>query len=301
MLLRCGGRGPWRAKLYEVVLHSDELAIEVHKTVGFRTAVFDLSPVPPELVSAAYLRWLLDSALHANINLIRIWGGGSYPSQEFLSLCDQLGIMVWMDAMFAAPSIPFHSFWMRGRYDNYTKGELHGTGEHYGYDASKAFDIDTYPRSRFMVEFGMFSLPSIYTLDRILTPLPQLFDQLLRPSCAPQASASGKPHVSLFCRSRPERTRAAATYFFSPPLTSPPPRPRQVLHRWSYSSQLFQSSTFQPDRRLPPFRAQPARNRGLIVWQLNDVWEGTSWSSIEYGGRWKMLHYALAKVQSQLP
>jgi len=33
---------------------------------------------------------------------------------------------------------------------------------------------------------------------------------------------------------------------------------------------------------------------GSIYWQLNDIWQGASWASIEYGGRWKVLHY-LAK------
>ena len=34
---------------------------------------------------------------------------------------------------------------------------------------------------------------------------------------------------------------------------------------------------------------------GSIIWQLNDVWPGPSWSSIEYNGKWKLLHYELKK------
>jgi len=30
---------------------------------------------------------------------------------------------------------------------------------------------------------------------------------------------------------------------------------------------------------------------GAIYWQFNDIWQGPTWSSLEYGGRWKMLHY----------
>ncbi|XP_042338542.1 beta-mannosidase-like, partial [Plectropomus leopardus] len=30
---------------------------------------------------------------------------------------------------------------------------------------------------------------------------------------------------------------------------------------------------------------------GALYWQLNDVWQAPSWSSIEFGGKWKMLHY----------
>lgn len=34
---------------------------------------------------------------------------------------------------------------------------------------------------------------------------------------------------------------------------------------------------------------------GALYWQLNDIWQGASWASIEYGGRWKMLHYYAKK------
>lgn len=30
---------------------------------------------------------------------------------------------------------------------------------------------------------------------------------------------------------------------------------------------------------------------GVLYWQLNDIWQGPSWSSLEYNGNWKMLHY----------
>ena len=29
---------------------------------------------------------------------------------------------------------------------------------------------------------------------------------------------------------------------------------------------------------------------GALYWQLNDIWEGQSWASIEFGGKWKVLH-----------
>lgn len=37
---------------------------------------------------------------------------------------------------------------------------------------------------------------------------------------------------------------------------------------------------------------------GALYWMLNDVWQGPSWSSIEYGGRWKILHYYAKKFFS---
>jgi len=38
-----------------------------------------------------------------------------------------------------------------------------------------------------------------------------------------------------------------------------------------------------------------ANTMGAIYWQLNQIWQGPSWSSLEYGGRWKMLHYYVKK------
>lgn len=46
-------------------------------------------------------RQLIDSCIKANFNMIRIWGGGVYPAEAFLDYCDQTGIMVWQDFMFA--------------------------------------------------------------------------------------------------------------------------------------------------------------------------------------------------------
>lgn len=42
-------------------------------------------------------RKLLESCVMANFNTIRVWGGGYYPEDYFLDLCDELGLMVWQD------------------------------------------------------------------------------------------------------------------------------------------------------------------------------------------------------------
>ena len=44
---------------------------------------------------------LLQDCRDANFNCVRVWGGGIYPSDDFFDLCDEKGLVVWMDLMFA--------------------------------------------------------------------------------------------------------------------------------------------------------------------------------------------------------
>ncbi len=58
-----------------------------------------LSRVTPERT-----RELLEAAAAANHNCIRVWGGGYYPDDFFFDICDELGLVVWQDFMFACAS-----------------------------------------------------------------------------------------------------------------------------------------------------------------------------------------------------
>lgn len=50
--------------------------------------------------------YLLGSAAQANMNMLRVWGGGLYESEDFYQVCDSLGIMVWQDMAFACGMFP---------------------------------------------------------------------------------------------------------------------------------------------------------------------------------------------------
>ena len=53
-------------------------------------------------------RKLLVAAAKAHMNMIRVWGGGIYESEGFMEACDELGLMVWHDFMFACQYYPDH-------------------------------------------------------------------------------------------------------------------------------------------------------------------------------------------------
>ena len=55
---------------------------------------------------------LLTEAVQANMNMLRVWGGGIYEQPDFYQLCDELGLMIWQDFMFACGEYPEEtSFW----------------------------------------------------------------------------------------------------------------------------------------------------------------------------------------------
>ncbi len=66
-----------------------------------------LTNVTPE----RYRRTLHD-AVKANMNMIRVWGGGIYENDLFYDLCDEMGLMVWQDFMFACSTYPVEGEWV---------------------------------------------------------------------------------------------------------------------------------------------------------------------------------------------
>ncbi|MFI8423914.1 glycoside hydrolase family 2 protein [Streptomyces sp. NPDC085479] len=62
--------------------------------------------VLPSRVTPERYRARLTQAAEANVDLVRIWGGGIYEDDAFYDVCDELGLMVWQDFLFACAAYP---------------------------------------------------------------------------------------------------------------------------------------------------------------------------------------------------
>lgn len=62
---------------------------------------------------------------------------------------------------------------------------------------------------------------------------------------------------------------------------------------WCHATQIFQAEFYTS--QIEFYRrgsGLPERNLGSLYWQLEDIWVAPTWASVEYDGRWKVLHYA---------
>ena len=102
----------WGAS-FQVVLNGRPVFMKGTNYIPSRTLTTD---VTPELYEA-----VLQNAITANMNMIRVWGGAIYENDCFYDRCDELGLLVWQDFMFACAMTP-HS-------EDYVKNVRHEAEE----------------------------------------------------------------------------------------------------------------------------------------------------------------------------
>lgn len=133
----CNGLG--EQPLYGITVElfdGDMLLDEKHKNIGLRTITLDtqkdhignnfrflMNGVPIFVKGADWipsdsfitrtvredLEFYIAGAKDANMNMLRVWGGGYYESDTFYDLCDRYGILVWQDFGFACLPYPFYN------------------------------------------------------------------------------------------------------------------------------------------------------------------------------------------------
>lgn len=285
---------------------------------------------------------IIDSCIKANFNMIRIWGGGLYPTEDFLDYCDEKGIMVWQDFMFANivtiwegeekenmtgevlqlthrlrnhpciailcgnnetemmvwdsmepkykemyirqyevdmkeivnkeaphifywPSSPSSTGSMRD-VENMSIGDTHDWNVWHG---KKPF---TYFRStfpRFNSEFGLQSFPCMKTIETFTLPEDRnIFSYVME---GHQKSLSGNEYINYYI-----------SQYFKFPVN---------FEALIYLSQAIQLEGIRYGVEHWRRNRNDQHCMGALFWQVNDCWPVASWSSIDYFGRWKALHY----------
>jgi beta-mannosidase len=300
----------------------------------------------PSRVTPAVIRDLLDSAKAANMNMLRIWGGGQYEPDYFYDLCDELGILIWHDFMFSCMSYPSNrefldsveteitqqvrrlshhasiALWCGdnevigslgwypetkadpGRYlANYdrlnsllhrivededpvrrfwpsspslgyldfsdgwhqdTRGDLHYWDV---WHSAKSFDAYRTVNPRFASEFGFQSFTSMNVIETFAEPKDRNPSSPVMENH--QRNAGGNARI----------LETMTRYFRFP----------RDFDQMVFLSQIQQGLAIKT--AIEYWRSTKPRCMGTLYWQINDIWPVASWSSLDYGGQWKLMHY----------
>ncbi|XP_075005752.1 beta-mannosidase isoform X3 [Calonectris borealis] len=308
---------------------------------------------------------LLKSAADANMNALRVWGGGVYEQDEFYDICDELGIMIWQDFMFACALYPtdqnylesvraevFHqvrrlkshpsiilwsgnneneaaiaSNWFSIPYADrevyikdyvtlYVKNireivltedksrpfiassptnGLESVKEgwlsqnpydtHYGdthfYDYSNdCWNWTVYPKTRFASEYGFQSWPSFSTIEKVSSTEDWSY------------TSNFSLHRQHHENGNDQMLQQIGHHFKLPQSTDPVKKFKDTI----YLTQVMQAQCIKTETEFYRFSQSEiikgeGHTMGALYWQLNDIWQAPSWASLEYGGKWKLLHY----------
>lgn len=300
----------------------------------------------PGRITEAKTRALLQSAVDANMNMLRIWGGGRYEPDSFYQACDELGLMLWQDFMFSCNLYPsttefleevgrevadvverlhHHAClalwcgdneligaltWFKESIDNRDRylvaydrlnrtiettlkatcpsanwwpsspcsgymdygdawhddssGDMHFWSVwHEGRDFEHYRDV----QPRFCSEFGFQSYPSMSVIKQFATA---------------EDLNIASPVLECHQKNAGGNARIAETMFryFRFPAD---------FENFVYLSQVQQGLAMQT--AVDYWRGLKPSCMGALYWQLNDTWPVASWSSLDYGGNWKLLHH----------
>ncbi|KAI6651994.1 Beta-mannosidase [Oopsacas minuta] len=164
--------------------------------------------------------------------------------------------------------------WGDSQNNNY--GDIH----RYDYN-SLCTDISKYPRPRFISEFGFQSYPSMLSLQNVINDVSDLDNKspfMLHRQHHPNGNAQLETQIQM--------------HFILPENTNRITRFSNFIFLTQIVQGICMQSQTEHYRRI---RNETGHTMGTLYWQLNDIWQAPSWSSIEYNGRWKVLHYMVKR------
>lgn len=183
------------------------------------------------------------------------------------------------------PSSPSNGLDRGGLPGDQRQGDVHYWGVWHG---NKPFEAYESVVPRFCSEFGFQSAPSYVELARSLLDFDK--DISLLSKAGPHANALNwtSPEMEFLQRS-PARGNLGVISQMAAHLRMPT---TFVLQVWA--SQLLQGLAMQKGistwRRLQPYCM------GALYWQLNDIWTGMSWSTVNHSGTWKLSQYFVKRA-----
>ncbi|XP_064440947.1 beta-mannosidase isoform X2 [Mirounga angustirostris] len=243
-------------------------------------------------VTSDLLRLLLQSAVDANMNTLRVWGGGIYEQDEFYRLCDELGIMVWQDFMFACALYPTDRDFM-----NSVRAEVAHQIRRLKYHPSIiVWGGNNENEAALMMNW--YNIPAselhTYIKDYVILYVKNIRKIVLAVSSEEDWSYNSKfsLHRQHHADGNNEMLLQIGFHFKLPESTDT----LQTFKDTIYLTQVMQAQCVKIETEF--YRRSRSEivdgqgyTMGALYWQLNDIWQAPSWASLEYGGKWKMLHY----------
>ncbi len=302
----------------------------------------------PTRISDAYLEGLIRDSAAAHMNMLRVWGGGFYEEERFYDLCDQYGILVWQDFVFACNRYPTDEPFFQN-----VREEAVQNVRRLRHRASLALWCGNNEMEQGWADWS-WNNPTDPANQRLKMGYDRMFHHLLPDIVAaedpdrpywPSSASSGIPFSQPnsqqrgdchywdvwhgrkpFTAYRTQFPRFMSEFGFQslPPLETVKAYAEEKdwnmtsyimeHHQRSWKGNGLMISQMTDLYRMPKdfpmlvylsmvlqaegirygvehWRRHKNRVSGILYWQLNDCWPVASWSSIDYFGRWKALHY----------
>lgn len=306
----------------------------------------------PNMTGERYAR-LFEDIRAANMNMVRVWGGGIYEDDRFYEEADRNGILVWQDFIFACTTYPHDPTFLKrvseeavynmrrlrnhaslamwcgnneiyegmrywgwkdkyspvvwkemtegydvlfrqllpelveandpgrfymhgspyeanwGRPESWKIADSHNWGTWYGQKPFESLDTEI---PRFMSEYGFQAFPEMKTIRMFASPEDYELE-------SPVMNAHQKASIGNFLIKK-----TMALYYKVP----------EKFEDLIYAGLILQGQGMR--HGIEAHRRHRPYCMGSLPWQLNDSWPVVSWSSIDYYGNWKAMHYQIRRA-----